>query len=89
MDETKGWTIFGVAAVISLSIAVGQIASCKSQETEAELNTINRAIEAGIDPMAAKCAAGYSQTEEDVCMILAAKSSMEKNGGKLEIRADD
>lgn len=89
MDETKAWTIFGVAAVISFSIAVGQIASCKLRETSAQQETVNRAIDAGIDPMVAKCASGYSSTEEDVCMVLAAKSSLEKSGGKLEIKADE
>lgn len=89
MDETKGWTIFGCVAAISVTVAIVSMASCHSKNVQAELELINRAIEAGIDPMAAKCASGYSQTEEDACLVLAAQSALKAGSGKQEVKQHD
>lgn len=66
-----------LVSVVSL-IGFGQISSCKSQVDLAELETINKAIEAGIDPIAAKCAIAVNERNEDVCLVIAVKSESKK-----------
>jgi len=73
-DETKGWAIFGVTSVVCAAILIHSAITNSAKTEQAALETVNKAIEAGVDPMTAKCAAGFSSVEEGVCLVVAAKS---------------
>lgn len=72
-DETKGWTIFGFTLIVCIAILIHSAITNGAKTDQAALETVNKAIEAGVDPMTAKCAAGFDTTEEEVCLVVAAK----------------
>ncbi|WP_147285438.1 hypothetical protein [Ectopseudomonas mendocina] len=68
------------ALAVALCFAAATISSCVRENTKNELETINKAIEAGQDPLIARCAIEITQSNEDVCTVAAALAGKKLKG---------
>lgn len=65
--ETKRWIYFCATAVL----IVASIAGCSAVDTHTKADALVRMVQAGADPMRARCASGDASRE--ICMALAVK----------------
>lgn len=78
--DNKAGVLMAVVAAIALCFTAATISSCVRENTKSELETINKAIEAGQDPLIARCAIEVTQSNEDVCTVAAALAGKKVKG---------